>query len=104
MKGGTEGCREESGLLAGLWEFPSVPGRLTAAEAAAEAGRLGAKVLSCAPCGEARHVFTHIEWHMTGYQLELETEAGGLTWKTAVEIRGNYSIPTALKAYLKKIR
>ena len=96
--------REESGLLAGLWEFPSVPGRLTAAEAAAEAGRLGAKVLSCAPCGEARHVFTHIEWHMTGYLLELETEAGGLTWKTAGEIRGDYSIPTALKAYLKKIR
>ena len=97
-------CREESGLLAGLWEFPNLPGRLSQREAADAAARLGARVLSCVPCGEARHVFTHIEWHMTGYLLELETEAAGLTWKTAEEIRRDYSIPTALKAYLKKIR
>ena len=75
-----------------------------AREAADAAARLGAKVLSCIPCGEAKHVFTHIEWHMTGYLLELETEAEGLTWETAGLIRGDYSIPTALKAYLKKIR
>ena len=96
--------REGSGLLAGLWEFPGLTGRLSQQEAADAAARLGAKVLSCAPCGEAKHVFTHIEWHMTGYALELETEAEGFLWKTAAEIRGEYSIPTALKAYLKKIR
>ena len=36
--------------------------------------------------------------------LQKETEAEGFLWKTAAEIRGEYSIPTALKAYLKKIR
>ena len=96
--------REESGLLAGLWEFPNLPGRLSRQEAADAAARFGAGVLSCEPCGEAKHVFTHIEWHMTGYALELESETPGLTWKTAGEIRGDYSVPTALKAYLKKIR
>ena len=96
--------REESGLLAGLWEFPNLPGRLSRQEAADAAARFGAGVLSCEPCGEAKHVFTHIEWHMTGYALELESETPGLTWKIAGEIRGDYSVPTALKAYLKKIR
>ena len=96
--------REESGLLAGLWEFPNLPGRLSRQEAADAAARFGAGVRSCEPCGEAKHVFTHIEWHMTGYALELESETPGLTWKTAGEIRGDYSVPTALKAYLKKIR
>ena len=96
--------REESGLLAGLWEFPNLPGRLSRQEAADAAARFGAGVLSCEPCGEAKHVFTHIEWHMTGYALELESETPSLTWKTAGEIRGDYSVPTALKAYLKKIR
>ena len=96
--------REESGLLAGLWEFPNLPGRLSRQEAADAAARFGAGVLPCEPCGEAKHVFTHIEWHMTGYALELESETPSLTWKTAGEIRGDYSVPTALKAYLKKIR
>ena len=96
--------REESGLLAGLWEFPNVLGRLTAAGAAEEIRRLGGAPLSCVPCGEARHVFTHIEWHMTGFLAEVEKEIPSLTWKTAREIREEYSIPTALKAYLKKIK
>ena len=95
--------REDRGLLAGLWEFPSVEGRLTAEEAVAAARGLGGEVLSCVPCGEARHVFTHVEWHMTGFRVELKREAEGLVWRSAAEIREAYSIPTALRAYQKKL-
>ena len=95
--------REDRGLLAGLWEFPSVEGRLTAEEAIAAARGLGGEVLSCVPCGEARHVFTHVEWHMTGFRVELKREAEGLVWRSAAEIREAYSIPTALRAYQKQL-
>ena len=95
--------REEKGLLAGLWEFPNVEGTLTEARAREAAEAMGGEVLSCAACGEAKHIFTHVEWHMTGYRIALSREIEGLVWRTAAEIRGAYSIPTALKAYQKLI-
>ena len=91
--------REKKGLLAGLWEFPNEPGAVTEEELRArfpQAERI-------APCGSARHVFTHVEWHMEGWRLDLKRPLPGLTWETAAEIRSRYSIPTALKAYLALI-
>ncbi len=92
--------REEKGLLARMWEFPNLPGILTAEEAAKAAGGV---VLSAVPCGEAVHVFTHVEWHMRGFLLSLSEERGDWVWKTAAEIRESCSIPTAFKFYLKQI-
>ena len=91
--------REKKGLLAGLWEFPNEPGAVTEEELRArfpQAERI-------APCGRARHVFTHVEWRMEGWLLDLRKPLPGLTWETAAEIRSRYSIPTALKAYLALI-
>ena len=91
--------REKKGLLAGLWEFPNELGAVTEEELRArfpQAERI-------APCGSAKHVFTHVEWHMEGWLLDLRKPLPGLTWETAEEIRARYSIPTALKAYLALI-
>ena len=91
--------REKKGLLAGLWEFPNELGAVTEEELRArfpQAERI-------APCGSARHIFTHVEWHMEGWRLDLQKPLPGLTWETAAEIRARYSIPTALKAYLVQI-
>jgi A/G-specific adenine glycosylase len=91
--------REKKGLLAGLWEFPNELGAVTEEELRArfpQAERI-------APCGRARHVFTHVEWRMEGWLLDLKRPLPGLTWETAAEIRSRYSIPTALKAYLALI-
>ena len=63
---------------------------------------LGIPILHCEPCGEARHVFTHVEWHMQGYLAECGAEAEGFLWKTAAEIAADYPIPTAFR-YFKKI-
>ena len=95
--------RAEGGLLAGLWEFPALGGALDAEAAKAAVRTLGGCVLSCTPCGETKHVFTHVEWHMTGYALTLEEELPGLVWKTAADIRRDCPIPTALRYYLKKL-
>ena len=91
--------REDRGLLAGLWEFPNLEGRLEAQEAAERARALGLSVRAIRPAGQARHIFTHVEWHMTGYLLDVEAPAGDFLWKTADQIREGYPLPTALKAY-----
>ena len=64
---------------------------------------LGGEVLECTPCGEARHVFTHVEWHMTGYMLELAEECPGFIWESADTIRSTRSVPAAFRYYLKQM-
>ncbi len=61
--------RPESGLLAGLWEFPNVEGHLSKEEAVRSAEDLGVSVREITELPAAKHVFTHIEWHMKGYLI-----------------------------------
>lgn len=91
--------REEKGLLAGLWELPSLDGFRSADELRA----LYPGALSITPCGEARHLFTHIEWRMRGFQIELPEALPDFVWEDAETIRASYSFPTALKYYLKRL-
>ncbi len=90
--------RPESGLLAGLWEFPSFEGEKSPEELEA---LLALRFTQCVPCGEARHVFTHVEWQMRGLLAACESEAAGFTWATREEIAVRYSIPTAYRVYKK---
>ena len=93
--------RADAGLLAGLWELPNLEGRLDAAELRERLRAQGLTVGEIRPCGEAKHVFTHVKWHMSGFLAECEAEGGGYEWKRAEEIRRDCALPTALKAYAK---
>jgi len=95
--------REGKGLLAGLWEFPNLDGALDETQTIEAVASLGWEVRSIEPCGEAKHVFTHVEWHMQGFRVELSRELPGFAWKTPEEIRRDCPIPTALKYYQKKL-
>ena len=95
--------RGGKGLLAGLWEFPNEDGSLTEAEVRALIQSRGGSVLALAPCGEAKHVFTHVEWRMRGWRAALSEELPDLLWKTPEEIRRDCPIPTALRYYEKKL-
>ena len=95
--------REGKGLLAGLWEFPNLDGALDEAEALDAVRALGGEAVGIEPCGEAKHVFTHVEWHMRGYRIALAEELPGFLWKTPEEIKMNCPIPTALRYYQKKL-
>ncbi len=91
--------RPDKGLLAGLWELPSLPGKMEAE--AVKKQFAGAEVT---PLRDAKHIFTHIEWHMTGYEVALPREADGYTWATYEEIQERYAIPTAYRAYVGRMR
>lgn len=61
--------RPSRGLLAGLWEFPNTIGRLNREEALHYAESLGFRPLQIRKLPAAKHVFSHIEWYMTGYRI-----------------------------------
>ncbi len=98
--------RPERGLLAGLYEFPSLEGALTEEElpqALVSGGilRSGDAVLKILPVGEARHVFSHVEWEMTGYAVRLaeEAESPGLFFADREELKRDYPLPAAFRHY-----
>ena len=73
--------RPDKGLLAGLWEFPDGEAPENAVE-----------------CGEAVHIFTHVEWHMKGYVVT-DAPDGDYRWFTRDE-RRELAVPSAFRFYL----
>ena len=96
--------RPADGLLASLWEFPTLPGLHTSAEVAE---LLSVPTEAVPPLGPATHIFTHIEWQMQGYRVELPPKAplwGGCISIPVAELFASYPIPSAYAAYLKTLR
>lgn len=91
--------RPSRGLLAGLWELPWIEGKHSAEEIVA----CYAHILTQPPqpLGEAKHIFSHIEWHMNGFLLDIykQAEWPNVEWFTAETIRNKLSVPTAFSAY-----
>ena len=87
--------RPESGLLAGLWEYPNGLGTLTETEAARQLAEWGLVPLEWRERFQAKHVFTHIVWEMTVYRLAVSGDGpAGWAWCDPAE-RGAYPMPTA---------
>lgn len=94
--------RDDTGLLASLYELPGLEGRIPEEQIKET---LGVKEAKITPLPEAKHIFSHVEWHMTGYWVELTEEPkGDYLWVTPEEIKKTYSLPGAFKAYTKLIR
>ena len=91
--------REDTGLLAGLWQFPDVPGKLTLEQAMDTTGKLGLEPVDVRRKLERSHIFTHIRWDMTGYYLDVKAPAGELVWMTREEITGKAALPTAYRQF-----
>ena len=95
--------RPNRGLLAGLWQFPNVPGHLEAAEAVRWAEELGLHPRNVERQIDRHHIFTHIRWDMRGWFLEVDSAAGGFTWLTLDEIDGQAALPTAFRQFREEI-
>ena len=96
------GRRPETGLLAGLWEYPNVPGLLTEAQAARQLAAWGLKVLRWEKSWQAKHVFTHVRWDMQGYAVVV-SGSGELQWYTE-EQRRQMAIPSAFEKATRVLR
>ena len=96
--------RSDEGLLAGLWEFPNVEGALDETAAAAAVERLGLTAREWKNKLTAKHMFTHVEWHMTGYTLEV-SGAGeeALLWVDGQGL-AEHAVPSAFARYYEEAR
>ena len=93
-----------AGLLAGLWELPSLDGHLSPEETRSALAGLGwqlRRMLSLRPAG---HIFTHVEWHMNGYYIELDNQPEPLTFVSPPALRATYALPSAFRAFLQRDR
>ena len=52
-----------------MYEFPNLDGKLTMDEVTAYSKSIGLAPIRVKKLRNAKHIFSHIEWHMTGYEL-----------------------------------
>lgn len=96
--------RVAKGLLAGLWELPSVEGKWERKDIGKFLREQNQKI-KVEELGEAVHIFSHIEWDMTGYRIILSEPLieKEYVWATPKELEEVYAVPTAFAKYLKQI-
>ena len=131
--------REKKGLLAGLWEFPNVLAEKSvsvkriveelATDSQEESGpeRAGGSTMACSTAikkgKKAKHIFSHVEWHMEGITIETDQTEEGIpeqliaqvrrltetmpdenwVFVTPSELQETYAIPSAFEAYVREV-
>lgn len=98
--------RPAKGLLAGLYELPNVEGHLTRKEVIEYGKMIGLTPIRVKKLVSAKHIFSHVEWHMIGYEVlvdELEKNCSEkMIFAGREEIDQKYSIPSAFEAYIER--
>ena len=89
--------RPGRGLLAGLWEFPN---ELGDGPIPAE---WGIDAFPGEYAGRAKHIFTHIEWHMALRTVEAASDRlpPGWVWADCGELEQKYAVPNAFDGALR---
>ena len=85
--------RPEEGLLAGLWELPNFEGKLQLQQVLDQL----ANVENIEKTVNKKHVFTHIQWNMTGFYISLNAEDPRFSWLPPE----TPALPTAFKQFLE---
>ncbi len=91
--------RPPAGLLAGLWQFPNRPGKLDVTGAIEETVKMGLHLRNICKQVERKHIFTHIQWEMRGFYMEVAEPGGPFVWRTADEIQRTAALPTAFRQF-----
>lgn len=93
--------RPDTGLLAGLWELPNIEGAYSLETAIAAASALGASASTVRLAGEGKHLFSHVEWRMTGVQVSTPffSPPPDHVWADLAELNERYALPTAFRPF-----
>ncbi len=99
--------RPARGLLAGMYEFPNLSGYRTQEEALDYVRERKLLPVKIEPLEEAKHIFSHIEWHMRGYMIRIAQlddgveQPSGFVFAQAEVSEEKYAIPSAFARYTK---
>lgn len=107
------GKRQAKGLLAGLYELPNQDGYMTKQQVLDFVTEQGLDALHIQELPEAKHIFSHIEWHMKGYMIRVadvesfhnhySKEDSQYLLVEVDEIQNRYAIPSAFEAYVSRV-
>ena len=89
--------RKNTGLLAKLWQFYNVPGVMDAQQALKTVAQLHPKDLLRQT--DKKHIFTHIQWNMRGYYIEVAQQCDDFCWFTRKQIDEKIALPTAFRQF-----
>ena len=95
--------RPAKGLLAGLYEYPNMDGHMTKSQVIEYCKKIGLAPLRIQKMENAKHIFSHVEWHMIGYRVrvdELEKSCTeNMIFVHPEDIQKEYPIPAAFEAF-----
>ena len=91
--------RPNKGLLAGLWQFPNVSGKLELTDALRVLEEMGIRPKELIKQVQRRHIFTHVQWDMQGLYLEVAEAVDCFTWLTTQQINQSAALPTAFRLF-----
>ena len=97
--------RPEKGLLAGMYEFPSMEGYRTEEEVLTHLKESGVSPIRIRRLNESKHIFTHKEWHMIGYLIRVDDleGMGEYVFAQPEKMKSEYPVPSAFAAYMDLI-
>lgn len=93
--------RKEEGLLAGMYEFPNLLEKDFEINNILQAWHLQAEKIE--DIGEAKHIFSHIEWYMKGYKIKVKKQNAKFLWVSKEDLLKKYAIPEAFRHYKNRI-
>ena len=96
--------RSETGLLAGLWQFPNVPQKLDAQTAVQTAQSFHTDPKELVLETHKTHIFTHIRWEMTGYVIRCNAMSEAFTWASLAELERDFALPTAFRQFSDELK
>ena len=91
--------RGERGLLAGLWEFPNVPGHLSPEAALRQAEAWGVHPQELEREMRRSHIFTHVEWDMRCFSFRCREASENFVWASDAELDARIALPTAFRQF-----
>ncbi len=102
--------RMEKGLLYGLWELPGIESKVGKEKLQQILTDLGIASLEITPMKDAKHIFSHVEWDMSGYHIRLKevpkeySTRNSIVWANTSDLTNIYSIPNAFMSFTKDIK
>ena len=95
--------RTEKGLLSGMYQLPNLNGFYSEEELKSILREWQLTSMKISFLKNAKHVFTHIDWHMKGYLVTVEQQCSQFLWVSPQELSEKYPLPTAFQTFIKNL-
>ena len=95
--------RNSNGLLASMWQFPNAPGKKGIDEILVIAQNWGLRPKEILRQVERKHIFTHVQWNMRAFYMEVGEQPDDFVWLSLAEIEDQIALPTAFRQFYTEI-